>query len=364
MRAFAVAMNNRWVYLSDSWDHAYAPGERRTAYQTTTFGTNSMFSSLWPQTHPNDIAAPSRRIIWVEPTGGDVYPGGTGFVMKVANPEKVFKSTVEWGIPLDRFRWTKLGGVETVQGTGLNWCTFTGTGSISTTPGQRISVQFTAFTPSGSWGYGKSFIFGLPATALTIAAPSITSYRSAVVSGYLKDQSGRPIAGQTVSIFGNDLKVADVVTDASGRYAKTMTPTSAITYQARFAGTSSLSAQASTQITVIPRARLTRITSWTTLSLNKTYYAKGYIEPRHDSTEGKVVVKAYKRRSNGTYPSLSTPTKTFSAYSKYVYYSSSKTKYQVPLKLTSRGYWKIVVLHAADQRNAATYGSADYVRVK
>jgi hypothetical protein len=47
-----------------------------------------------------------------------------------------------------------------------------------------------------------------------------------------------------------------------------------------------------------------------------------------------------------------------------VYYSSSKTKYQVPLKLTSRGYWKIVVLHAADQRNAATYGSADYVRVK
>lgn len=364
MRAFAVAMNNRWVYLSDSWDHAYAPGERRTAYQTTTFGTNSMFSSLWPQTHPNDIAAPSRRIIWVKPTGDAVFPGGTAFTMKVANPERVYRSTVEWGIPRGWDRWTKLGGVEAVQGSGLDWCTFTAAGSVVTTPGQIIDINFTAYEPAGSWGAQRRVTFRLLPLTLTLSVPSAPSYRSAVVSGYLRDQSGRPLAGQTISIFGNGLKVADVQTDADGRYAKTMTPTTATRYEARFAGTASLAAQVSVEITVTPRARLTRITSWTTLALGKTYYAKGYIEPTHNSGDAKLVVRAYKRRSNGTYPALSTPTKTFSAYSKYVYYSGSKAKYQVPVKLTSRGYWKLVVFHAADARNESTYGSADYIRVK
>jgi len=32
--------------------------------------------------------------------------------------------------------------------------------------------------------------------------------------------------------------------------------------------------------------------------------------------------------------------------------------------LTSKGTWKLVVYHAADSKNAATYGSPDYVVVK
>ncbi len=112
--------------------------------------------------------------------------------------------------------------------------------------------------------------------------------------------------------------------------------------------------------------RLSRSTSWSTLYRGKTYYAKGYVEPRHYSSDGKIVIRAYKRRSNGTYASLSSPTKTFSSKSTYIYVSSTKTKYQVPVKFssTSKGTWKLVAYHAADSKNAATYGSADYVTVK
>ena len=115
---------------------------------------------------------------------------------------------------------------------------------------------------------------------------------------------------------------------------------------------------------VYPKVRLTRSTSWATLYLSKTYKSLGYVEPRHYSTSGKVVIRAYKRRVNGTYAGLTYPTKTFSAGSAYAYYSSTKTRYSVPVRLTSRGYWKLVAYHVGDAANAGTYGSPDYVVVK
>jgi len=47
----------------------------------------------------------------------------------------------------------------------------------------------------------------------------------------------------------------------------------------------------------------------------------------------------------------------------YSYYSSTKTRYKASVRLTSTGRWKLVAYHAADSKNAKTYGSPDFVIV-
>jgi hypothetical protein len=107
------------------------------------------------------------------------------------------------------------------------------------------------------------------------------------------------------------------------------------------------------------KAALSRSTSWTRLTRGKTYYAKGLISPRHSTTDKNTVkIRAYKKRSDGKYHYV----QSFTA--KYSYYSSTKTRYTAAVNLKSRGTWKLVAYHAADSRNIATFGSADYVVVR
>jgi len=154
----------------------------------------------------------------------------------------------------------------------------------------------------------------------------------------------------------------ETTTGVGGKYAFTVKPNTKTFYRVRFAGSVDYPASVSLSTFATPQVRLSRTTSWSTLSCYKTYYSGGFIEPRHYSTDAKVVVKAYKRRSNGTYST--TPTRTYSSSSRYIYYSSTKTKYRIPIKLTSKGYWKLVAYHKADSKNAATNGSSDIVYVK
>ena len=142
-----------------------------------------------------------------------------------------------------------------------------------------------------------------------------------------------------------------------------MTPSAKTTYRAYFAGDADYPPAASTSKVVLPRPRLTRSTNWLTLLLSKTYYFRGYIEPRHASAEPKLVVKAYKRRRDGSYPAMTSPTATFSGGS-FSYYNSTKSAYAVPLKLTSAGTWRLYVYHPADARNAAAYWGYDTVTVR
>lgn len=111
--------------------------------------------------------------------------------------------------------------------------------------------------------------------------------------------------------------------------------------------------------TVIPKVKLTRSTSWTSLAVNRTYYAKGYIYPAHKSSDtNKVKIRAYKMRSDGSWRYV----KSFTAG--YSYVSSTRSQLKAAVKLTSKGKWKLVAYHAADSRNGKTYGSPDYVTVK
>ncbi len=199
------------------------------------------------------------------------------------------------------------------------------------------------------------------ATKLSFYAPSVSAYRSARVYGWLKDGSGTPLPGKPVEIqyySGGWKKAATVTTDANGKYLKTMTPSARTSYRAVFAGDDNYESKTSAGRAVLPKVRLTRSTSWSRLRRSKTYYAKGYIAPKHTSSNGRVYIRAYKRASNGKYYYK----KSFRA--SYSYYSSTKTRYRAAVKLTSRGTWKLVAYHGADSRNAKTYGSADYVKVR
>ena len=209
-------------------------------------------------------------------------------------------------------------------------------------------------------------------TALTgISGTRTTAYNTATTI-YADLKSGStPVAGKVplleVSSNGTSgwKRFATTITQPTpGRYQASVKRTSTGFFRFRFEGGLRYLPSTGPVVKVYPKARLTRSTSWTTLYLNKTYYSLGYVEPRHYSTSGKVVIRAYKRRSNGTYALLTSPTKTFGSGSTYAYYSSTKTKYRVPVKLPSRGYWKLVAYHGGDAANAGTYGSPDYVVVK
>lgn len=129
-------------------------------------------------------------------------------------------------------------------------------------------------------------------------------------------------------------------------------------YRARFATVAPYQASKSAYIYVYPKVKLTRTTSWTTLARSKTYYAKGYIAPKHSKSDpNKVKIRAYKKGSDDKYRLVKSFTASYSYYSKY------KTRYRAAIKL-SKGSWKLVAYHAKDGRNAKTYGAADYVRVR
>jgi hypothetical protein len=225
---------------------------------------------------------------------------------------------------------------------------------------------------------GSANIYVKQPTTVTLTVPTTSSYGSATLAGYLKTGT-TPVPGKYVEIWRDvvgDGKAAvksgttKVPTTSTGYFSYPAAPTTKTRYYAKYLGdTTTYLADASSagdpqNDTVTPRVRLTRTTSWSTLSRYTTYYARGYIEPRHYSTSGKVVIRAYKRMSNGQYPT--TPTKTFSTGSTYTYYSTSKTAYKVPVRFTSthKGYWKLVAYHYGDSTNAATYGSTDYIYVK
>ena len=203
-------------------------------------------------------------------------------------------------------------------------------------------------------------------TALSLtSSTSVPVYGgSAKLTARLTASGAVPLAGQTVAFqrwTGSAwATLGSAVTGSTGYATWSVSGLkTAQRYRAQFAGASPYSGSDSAAVNVVPKVRLTRATSWTTLSLNRTYYAKGYIEPKHGTTDPiGVKLRIYKQASNGTYRYV----RSFTA--KYSYYSSSKTRYWAGVRFTSRGVWKIVAYHPTDSKNAATWGSTDYVRVR
>ncbi len=73
-------------------------------------------------------------------------------------------------------------------------------------------------------------------------------------------------------------------------------------YRFRWDGDDYYAPSTSGIVTVTPKVRLTRATSWRTITCNTVYGAKGFIEPRHSSGDpNKVKIRAYKKGAHGKY---------------------------------------------------------------
>ncbi|PKQ16457.1 MAG: hypothetical protein CVT67_04820 [Actinobacteria bacterium HGW-Actinobacteria-7] len=218
---------------------------------------------------------------------------------------------------------------------------------------------------------GSAYAFLLDSTRPTTLALTSKSNSSLARGGtftvkgtLLADDAG--VVGRSVILQSatpgtayKDTSLA-AVTTSGGAFTFSVKPTTKTYYRVRFAGATGYAASGPTSwVYATPKVGLARSTAWTTLSRSKTYYAKGYIAPGHATSDtNKVRVLVYKRGSDGKYHYV----KSFSA--KYSYYSASKTRYTASVKFTSKGYWKLRSYHAADSKNAATYGSYDYFKVK
>ena len=206
-------------------------------------------------------------------------------------------------------------------------------------------------------------------SAIAASAPSVVAYSAkATVTGTLENADGIGILGKPVTLQSSAdgagwTDVESALTAADGSYTLYSAALKSARYlRVTFAGDAEFGASAGSAMLVKPKVRLTRSTSWTALDRNKTYYAKGYIEPYHStSNSNKVKIRAYKKGSDGKYHYV----KSFRA--SYVYSSSTKTAYKAPIRFTSlssKGYWKLVAYHATDSTNYKTYGSPDYLRLR
>lgn len=200
-------------------------------------------------------------------------------------------------------------------------------------------------------------------TKLSLSAPT-PAYGSAFkLTAHVKRANGANVLGRSV-IFerwtGSGWQnIGSASTGTTGRASLNASGiTTKTTYRARFVESAPYRAS-SAALAVLPQVKLSRSTSWSRLARSRTYYAKGFIQPKHSKGDSnKVRILAYKKRSDGSWRYV----KSFKA--SYSYYSSTKSRYRAAVKLTSKGTWKLVAYHAADSRNAKTYGSPDYVKVR
>lgn len=200
---------------------------------------------------------------------------------------------------------------------------------------------------------------------LTFAAPTVSAFAQVPVYGQLMDLSGGPLAHKTVNIMGYAggwTPIATVVTGFDGTYATTLAPTARAEYKAYWAGDGTYGERTSGPQTVLPKVRIKPTSTGKTAYLNRTYYATGYVEPGHSTSDpNKVTIRAYRKGSDGVYRYKT------SFKSKYVYYSANKTTYKAAVKFTNakwKGSWKLMPYHAADAANASTFGAARYITLK
>ena len=150
-----------------------------------------------------------------------------------------------------------------------------------------------------------------------------------------------------------------VTQPSAGRYQATVERQSTLYYRFRFDGDDTYGPGIGPVVKVIPAVRMTRRTSWTRLSRKKAYYAKGLIEPYHETwTTIRSRSGPTRRGSDHKYHYV----KSFTA--RYIHYSNSKTAYKAKIVLSSRGAWMLKAHRAGDAANCETYGSADYVTVR
>lgn len=228
-----------------------------------------------------------------------------------------------------------------------------------------VTSMYTVYAATSS--PGTFTVRAAKITQLTGSSGTRVTNYAAATTVYANLRAGtETLSGKPVHLFyssngktGWTASSSAVSEAVPGRFSASVRRTSTMYYRFRYSGDSTCGPSWGPVVKVYPRVRLTRTTSWSVLHPNKAYYAKGYIQPYHaTSNSNKVKILAYKKGSGGVYRYV----KSFTA--SYIRYSSTKTAYKAKVILTSRGTWKLVARHYKDTSNYTTYGSTDFVTVK
>lgn len=230
----------------------------------------------------------------------------------------------------------------------------------------RNTVRYWAVDKAGNPSKAKdAVVYVKLGTALSLSAPATPRYRSATVSGYLKDVDGRALAGRPVLVqrltSGTWKTVATVQTDSMGRYTHKLKPTTKASFRVRFSGDSTnlLSKNSSTRV-ILPKVSLTSPAVSATQTLGRTYRASGYLKPRHAVGSKQIKIRAY-RYESGKWVYKRTYSTTAANYTKD---GATYSKYTGSIKLPAKGKWRVRAYHAADSKNATTFSAYRYVTVK
>lgn len=222
-------------------------------------------------------------------------------------------------------------------------------------------VNVWAFNGAGT--YALTHGFPTIGTGINGVAPVACAWgASPRVSGRLRNGSGQPVVGQTVTIFAKPYgatgfkPVAGGTTDASGNFSIAVKPTSGTLYSARFLGSPThLPSAAPTDAKITPYAYLTVPTAKTRVARGAGFTLSGYIKPRH--LAGKKNVKlSFQRLENGTWRWRKF---TYATNANYLAY----TKYSVRTTLPYKGKWRVMASTTADGAHLATKTGWRYINV-
>lgn len=242
---------------------------------------------------------------------------------------------------------------------------------IGKTPGS-YTIEAKAYDAEGNTATDSVTVTVPVLTPTTLTGSSgtkTTDYDSTVTIYAELEATGSPLAGMPVKLYYSYDGTTDwrpssteVSEPREGHYQASVKRKTSVYYRFGFAGGEfgemAYAAATGSAVRIYPQVKLTRLTSWGTLYRYRTYYAKGYIYPKHSNSDGRVTIRIYKKSSDGKYHYV----KSVSGY--YTYYSSTRTRYTAKIRFSSKGRYKLVARHYKDSKNYTTYGSADYVYVK
>ena len=189
------------------------------------------------------------------------------------------------------------------------------------------------------------------ATSISLSGPSVCAYRSAKLTGSLKDAGDQPLGGKTVKIqassAGSDWTDAGTATTTdAGAYTFSATPSRATSYRAVFAEDATYAGATSGVASVLPKVSLSKPTGPTTTRTTTTFTCTTLLKPRHTAGTYPVTFQCQRLVSGHWLTKKTVKAKASN--------SSSYTKCTARIRLGTKGSWRIRAEHAADAANART----------
>lgn len=236
------------------------------------------------------------------------------------------------------------------------------------------------YTPQAGWKGADKFeyAFSLGAASSNAATVTVETWQPTTVTLSASDATPRysgsttlkaavrtvegvPLAGRSVIfevLSGTTwVSLGTATSPANGLVSRSVTGlTSARTYRARIAYSSTYGAAGSAQLRVAPRVSLSTPAVPAAVSRGRSFSVSGTIKPRHSAGSRPVRLEFYKYEGGAWVlkKTVSAKVKNYSTYSKYT----------VSVSLALSGRWRVRAYHASDSSNALSTSAYHEFKVR